>query len=65
MEFRYRATPEFALEFYKENGQTISFDTELFNAILSIEAPDEDTADKIRMTITDIRMWKRIKLFSK
>jgi hypothetical protein len=65
MEFRYQATPEFALEFYKENGQTISFDVELFNAILSIEAPDEDTADKIRMTITDIRMWKRIKLFSK
>jgi hypothetical protein len=59
MEFRYRATPDFAIEFYKENGQTVSFDVGLFNAILSIEAPDEDTADKIRMTITDIRMWER------
>jgi hypothetical protein len=59
VKFQYRATPDFALEFYKENGQTISFDVELFNATLSIEAPDEDTADKIRMTITDIRMWER------
>jgi hypothetical protein len=59
MEFRYIATPEFALEFYKENGQIVSFDVDLFNAKLSIEAPDEETADKIRMTITDIRMWEK------
>lgn len=59
MIFSYRATPDFALAFYEENGQTISFDVDLFNATLSIEAPDEDTADKIRMTITDIRMWER------
>ena len=59
MIFNYRATPEFALAFYEENGQTISFDIDLFNATLSIEAPDEDTADKIRMTITDIRMWEK------
>jgi hypothetical protein len=60
MEFKYRATPDFALELYKENGQTASFDLDLFNAILTIEAPDEDTADKIRITITDIRMWEKI-----
>jgi hypothetical protein len=36
------------------------FDIELFNAILVIEASDEDTADKIRMTITDIRMWDKV-----
>jgi hypothetical protein len=59
MKFEYRATPDFALEFYKENGQTVSFDAELFNATLSIEAPNEETADKIRMTITDIRMWEK------
>jgi hypothetical protein len=59
MKFKYRATPEFALAFYEENGQTISFDTALFNAMLTIDAPDEDTADKIRMTITDIRMWEK------
>ena len=59
MIFSYRATPDFALAFYEENGQTVSFDVDLFNATLSIEAPDEDTADKIRMTITDIRMWER------
>jgi hypothetical protein len=60
MEFKYRATPDFALDFYKENGQEISFDVDLFNATLMIEAADEDTADKIRMTITDIRMWEKI-----
>lgn len=60
MIFSYRAAPDFALAFYEENGQTVSFDVDLFNATLSIEAPDEDTADKIRMTITDIRMWERI-----
>ena len=59
MEFKYRATPDFALEFYKENGQTVSFDLDLFNAILTIEAPDEDTADQIRFTITDSRMWEK------
>jgi hypothetical protein len=59
VEFKYRATPDFALEFYKENGQAVTFDVDLFNAKLSIEAPDEETADKIRMTITDIRMWQK------
>lgn len=59
VEFKYYATPDFALEFYRENGQTVSFDIDLFNATLTIEAPDEDTADKIRMTITDIRMWEK------
>jgi hypothetical protein len=32
----------------------------LFNAVLTIEAPDEDTADKIRMTVSDITMWEKI-----
>jgi hypothetical protein len=59
-EFKYRAIPDFALSLYKENGQTASFDLELFNATLVIEAPDEDTADKIRMTITDIQMWEKL-----
>jgi hypothetical protein len=27
---------------------------------LVIEASDEDTADKIRMTVTDIRMWDKV-----
>jgi hypothetical protein len=27
---------------------------------LVIEAADEDTADKIRMTVTDIRMWDKV-----
>jgi hypothetical protein len=59
MQFKYRATPDFALSFYEENGQTVSFDRDLFNALLVIDAPDEDTADKIRKTITDIRMWEK------
>jgi len=48
-----------ALDTYAENGMTLSFDPELFNGVLTIEAPDEDTADKIRMTFTDIRMWQK------
>lgn len=60
MEFKYLAKPDFALSFYEENGQTVSFDRDLFNGLLIIDAPDEDTADKIRMTITDIRMWEKI-----
>lgn len=60
MEFKYQAKPDFALEFYKENGQVVTFDTELFNGVLIVEAPDEATADKIRMTITDTRMWEKV-----
>jgi hypothetical protein len=60
MQFKYQAKPDIALDFYKENGQTVTFDIELFNAILVIEADDEDTADKIRMTVTDIRMWDKV-----
>jgi hypothetical protein len=60
MQFKYQVKPDIALEIYKQNGQTVTFDIELFNAILVIEADDEDTADKIRMTITDIRMWDKV-----
>ena len=58
--YTYRVTPEFALKFYRENGMTVGFDESLFNGVLTIEAPDEDTADKIRMTFTDIRMWEKV-----
>jgi hypothetical protein len=58
--YKYKAMPEFALEFYKENGMEVHFDTELFNGVLTIEAPDEETADKIRMTFSDIRMWEKV-----
>lgn len=60
MQFIYKATREVALEFYKENGMELTFDPELFNGVLTIEAPDEETADKIRMTYTDIRMWEKV-----
>jgi hypothetical protein len=59
MRFEFLATPDFALEFYKENGQEVDFDINLFNATLTIEAPDAETANKIRKTITDIRMWEK------
>lgn len=60
MEFKYRATPDSVLKFFNESGQKLFFDIELFNATLTIEAPDEDTADKIRMTVSDITMWEKI-----
>lgn len=57
--FTYRALRSAALDTYEDNGMTLSFDPELFNGVLTIEAPDEATADKIRMTFTDIRMWEK------
>jgi hypothetical protein len=60
MEFKYKATPDSVLKFFKESNQKLFFDIALFNAILTIEAPDEDTADKIRMTVTDITMWEKL-----
>jgi hypothetical protein len=60
MEFKYKANPEIAFEIYKDNGQSVTFDTALFDATLIVKAPDEETADKIRMTVTDIRMWDRV-----
>lgn len=59
-EYKYRALPETAFAFYRENGMTVTFDESLFNGLLVITAPDEETADKIRMTFTDIRMWEKV-----
>lgn len=58
--YKYRALRSSALDTYAENGMSLSFDPELFNGVLTIEAPDEETADKIRMTFTDIRMWEKV-----
>ena len=60
MEFRYKAVIEPTLQTYREHGLELSVDHSLFNGLLTIEAHDEDTADKIRMTYTDIRMWEKI-----
>jgi hypothetical protein len=58
--FKYEVLMDVALDTYAEHGMQVTFDTKLFNGLLIINAPDEDTADKIRMTYTDIRMWKKI-----
>jgi hypothetical protein len=58
--YKYRIVPTAALKTYEEHGMTAEFDVETLNGELSITAPDEDTADKMRMTYTDIRMWERI-----
>jgi hypothetical protein len=58
--YLYKVIPSVALDFYKQNGMEAQFDAELLNGTLTIEAPDEETADKIRMTYTDIRMWEKI-----
>jgi len=59
-EFKYRIKPDKALEIYAQNGQTATFDTNLMDGMLIVNAPDEATADKIRMTFADIRMWEKI-----
>jgi hypothetical protein len=58
--YKYKVNQEIALAFYEENGMQIHFDTELFNGTLIVEAPDEETSEKIRSTFTDIRMWEKI-----
>jgi hypothetical protein len=58
--FTYKVIQDVALASYKENGMTFEVDQELFNGVLTIEAADEETADKIRMTFTDIRMWEKV-----
>jgi hypothetical protein len=58
--YKYRIIPAAALETYSENGMATTFDVETLNGELSITAPDEETADKMRMTYTDIRMWERV-----
>lgn len=58
--YKYRVIPSTALDTYEENGMAATFDIETLNGELIIHAPDEDTADKMRMTYTDIRMWQRI-----
>jgi hypothetical protein len=58
--YKYRIVPEVALDFYRENGMTLTFDESLMDGELIITAPDEETADSIRKTFTDIRMWEKI-----
>jgi hypothetical protein len=58
--FKYRAVAEPTLEIYREHGMEFTPDEKSFNGFLLVEAPDEDTADKIRMTYSDIRMWEKI-----
>ena len=58
--FTYRVIQDVALDFYKQNGMTFEVDQELFNGLLTIHADTEETADKIRMTYTDIRMWEKV-----
>jgi hypothetical protein len=58
--YKYRVIPEVALDFYRENGMTLTFDESLMDGELIITAPDEETADSIRKTFTDIRMWEKI-----
>jgi hypothetical protein len=58
--FKYRAVADIALSFFKENGMELQFDPALFNGLLIVEAPDRETAEKIRMTYSDLTMWELI-----
>lgn len=57
--YTYKLVPSKAIETYEDNGMLVVFDESLLNARLIVEAEDEETADKFRMTCTDIRMWER------
>lgn len=58
--YRYRIVPAAAVKTYEENGMTAEFDVETLNGELIIHAPDEETANRMRWTYTDIRMWEQI-----
>ena len=58
--YKYKVDQEIALLFYEENGMEVPFDPQLFNGVLIVEAPDEETSERIRSTFTDIRMWEKI-----
>lgn len=58
--YKYRVIPAVALQSYEQHGMIATFNEELLNGELIIAAPDEETADKIRMTFTDVRMWEKI-----
>lgn len=58
--YRYQIVPAAAVKTYEENGMTAEFDVETLNGELIIHAPDEETADRMRWTYTDIRMWEKI-----
>lgn len=58
--YKYRIIPAAALETYEENGMTAEFDVKTLNGELTIYAPDEETAELMRRTYTDIRMWEQI-----
>jgi hypothetical protein len=58
--YKYKVIADVALEFYKENGMEFGFDPSVLNGVLIVEAPDEDTSERIRSTFTDLRMWEKI-----
>jgi hypothetical protein len=58
--YKYKVDQEIALALYKENDMEVHFDPELFNGVLIVEAPDEETSERIRSTFTDIRMWEKV-----
>lgn len=62
LNFKYRPLPDKVDEIYKANTGRSFFENGEFN--LSIElivtAENEEQADKIRMGVTDIRMWELI-----
>jgi hypothetical protein len=59
-DYKYKIITDVALNIYKENGMTFEAQWGAVNGVLIVQAPDEETADKIRMTFTDIRMWEKI-----
>jgi hypothetical protein len=58
--YKYKVISPVALEFYKKNGMEVGFPPETLNGVLIISAPNEDTAELMRKTFTDITMWERI-----
>ncbi len=65
-EFKYKVIPSATEEVYLDNSNKNIYDVlgknlDLTKITLIVEAENEEESEKIRMAVTDVRMWELIK----
>ena len=65
IKFKYKAIPSVTEETYLHNSNrdiydALGKDLDLTKITLIVEAENEEKSDKIRMAVTDVRMWELI-----
>ena len=66
IKFRYKVIPSITEEVYLDNSNKNIYDVlgknlDLTKITLIVEAENEEESEKIRMAVTDVRMWELIK----